>query len=319
MTEMMSAGEFSEASGVSPKALRLYAESGLLCPAFINESNGYRYYTTSQLEAATTILLLRGAEVSLAEIRRFLEEPTPDQLGRWEYELRSDAKLRSECLNEVRRRFGWSPQSKGEAMAEIREITTSEELAEVFTMLGRFFAPQFDSSDRRFGDLQQRLQEDHKLMTVATLDGERVGGCLAFRTSDEAVTLRIIAVVPDRRRQGIGRALVRHLEETVVSEGAASISLGADDAIGFWFRLGYTPMLLLQWAFDPALFEAERDALLDGPLRGLDYSESAFNGVPQLIVKLDEPRMDLRDATRNSVAGCHVGFCLTKDFSRTPA
>jgi len=308
----MTAGEFATATGLSPKALRIYADAGILSPSFVDSSNGYRYYDPAQVQTATTIILLRGAGASIAEIGRFLDNPTPGELTRWEFDIRSDARRRSECLEELRHRFGWSNASKGDVMATVTEIQDIEELAEVFTVLGSYFAPQFDSSDRRFGDVQRRFPEDQRFMTVATIDGSRVGGCLAFRSGDDALTLRIIAVVPSQRRQGIGRQLVEHLENEASDVGVTSIALGTDDAVGFWFRLGYSPLLLLQWAFDAEVYERERDSLLSGPLKGLEYSESSFNDVPQLFVKLDEPRLDLRDVVRNALAGCHVGFCLTK-------
>ena len=43
MTHLLSIGEFSARCGLSPKALRLYAEAGLLVPAAVDSSNGYRY------------------------------------------------------------------------------------------------------------------------------------------------------------------------------------------------------------------------------------------------------------------------------------
>jgi DNA-binding transcriptional MerR regulator len=45
-------GEFSLVTSVSIKALRLYHEKGLLIPAEIDPSSGYRYYDDG-LEAST--------------------------------------------------------------------------------------------------------------------------------------------------------------------------------------------------------------------------------------------------------------------------
>jgi len=46
----MSIGEFARRSRLSPKALRLYDELGLLAPARVDDSSGYRFYDAGQLE-----------------------------------------------------------------------------------------------------------------------------------------------------------------------------------------------------------------------------------------------------------------------------
>src|SRR5690625_7700778 len=51
----MSIGEFAHASGLTPKALRLYDDIGLLRPAAIDEVNGYRYYDLAQLDTALLV------------------------------------------------------------------------------------------------------------------------------------------------------------------------------------------------------------------------------------------------------------------------
>jgi len=52
--------------------------------------------------------------------------------------------------------------------------------------------------------------------------------------------------------------------------------------------------------------------VLTGPLSGLRHWRSSFNDIPQLFVELDEPRLDLLNAVRDMVSGCHVGFMMSK-------
>jgi DNA-binding transcriptional MerR regulator len=66
--ELMTAGRFSLATMLSPKALRLYAERGLLPPRVVDPINGYRYYGADQVRTGWLIALLRSAELSLDEI-----------------------------------------------------------------------------------------------------------------------------------------------------------------------------------------------------------------------------------------------------------
>ncbi|WP_141393735.1 MerR family transcriptional regulator, partial [Brachybacterium alimentarium] len=52
---LLSIGELAAASGLSPKALRMYAESGLLAPRRVDPFTGYRSYGADQIERARLI------------------------------------------------------------------------------------------------------------------------------------------------------------------------------------------------------------------------------------------------------------------------
>ncbi|NTV89333.1 MAG: MerR family transcriptional regulator [Clostridiales bacterium] len=61
-------GMFSKINKVTIKTLRYYDEAGLLKPAFVDEENGYRYYTSEQLPGLQKILALRQMGFSIDEI-----------------------------------------------------------------------------------------------------------------------------------------------------------------------------------------------------------------------------------------------------------
>ena len=69
----MSIGEFARHSRLSPKALRLYDELGLLEPARVDDDSGYRYYSASQLDRARLIAALRQLQLPLAEIKSIVD------------------------------------------------------------------------------------------------------------------------------------------------------------------------------------------------------------------------------------------------------
>lgn len=69
---LLSIGEFAHASRLSPKALRLYDELGLLTPARVDPGSGYRRYAPEQLETARRVAALRRIGMPLAGIKRFL-------------------------------------------------------------------------------------------------------------------------------------------------------------------------------------------------------------------------------------------------------
>ncbi|SCL64941.1 MerR family transcriptional regulator [Micromonospora chersina] len=67
--ELLTIGAFARAARLTPKALRLYDELGLLPPAAVDPHSGYRYYAPAQLDRARLIAALRRAGMPLAEIQ----------------------------------------------------------------------------------------------------------------------------------------------------------------------------------------------------------------------------------------------------------
>lgn len=75
---LLTIGEFARRTRLTPKALRLYDDTGLLRPAQVDPRSGYRRYRTEQIHAARLIGLLRGADLGLNEIATLLEELDAD-------------------------------------------------------------------------------------------------------------------------------------------------------------------------------------------------------------------------------------------------
>jgi DNA-binding transcriptional MerR regulator/effector-binding domain-containing protein len=75
MTTLLTIGEFSRVTHLSVKALRHYDEVGLLRPAEIDASTGYRRYAAAQVPVAHVIRRFRDLDMPLAGIREVLEAP----------------------------------------------------------------------------------------------------------------------------------------------------------------------------------------------------------------------------------------------------
>lgn len=73
MDTSMTIGAFARRTGLSATALRFYDRRGLLAPAFVDPSTGYRRYTETQVETGTLIRDLRRVEVPLTEIEAALQ------------------------------------------------------------------------------------------------------------------------------------------------------------------------------------------------------------------------------------------------------
>lgn len=75
-------GRFSKMTRLSIKALRLYNEQGLLHPAYVDESTGYRYYHQAQAKRAEIIRILRLVEMPLDDIQAILESDDDETISR---------------------------------------------------------------------------------------------------------------------------------------------------------------------------------------------------------------------------------------------
>jgi DNA-binding transcriptional MerR regulator len=71
---LLRSGEFTARTRLTPKALRIYDRIGLLRPAFIDDTNGYRCYRIAQIRVCQLIGLLRSAELPLADIATVLDD-----------------------------------------------------------------------------------------------------------------------------------------------------------------------------------------------------------------------------------------------------
>lgn len=100
MDGLLSIGEFSARSRLSPKALRLYDERGLVVPARIEPASGYRWYDPAQLGRAQLVRLLRGLELPLAGIGEILALPAAEASAAVRAHVEADRRA-----HQVRRRL----------------------------------------------------------------------------------------------------------------------------------------------------------------------------------------------------------------------
>lgn len=72
---LVNIGDFARETGLTPKALRLYDDLGLLLPAEVDAVSGYRRYGPDQVERARLVASLRLVGMPLARIREVVDMP----------------------------------------------------------------------------------------------------------------------------------------------------------------------------------------------------------------------------------------------------
>jgi serine/threonine protein phosphatase PrpC/DNA-binding transcriptional MerR regulator len=98
----LSIGDFAARCELSAKMLRSYAAAGLLVPAAVDASSGYRYYSTSQLHSARIIALLRRAGIAVDDIAEFFRSPDAADFDRWDLEIVRQTADRRQALGLAR-------------------------------------------------------------------------------------------------------------------------------------------------------------------------------------------------------------------------
>ncbi|MGI5216357.1 MerR family transcriptional regulator [Nocardia sp. CA-290969] len=77
-SDLITIGAFARSCGITASALRFYDDSGLLAPAGVDDTTGYRYYAPEQVARAVTIRRLREIDMPLDGIAGVLAADAHD-------------------------------------------------------------------------------------------------------------------------------------------------------------------------------------------------------------------------------------------------
>ncbi|GAE36288.1 MerR family transcriptional regulator [Halalkalibacter akibai] len=121
MKNLFTIGEMAKLHNMTMKTLRYYDEIGILKPIQIDESNGYRYYSTEQFEQLNTIQYLKKLGFSLKEIKDHLDHRDIDGFLELLEKQKKLTEQKIKELEQVNRRF----------QNRIRDITIAREIMEV--------------------------------------------------------------------------------------------------------------------------------------------------------------------------------------------
>ena len=117
MDDLLVIGRFARLCGISVAALRHYDEIGLLAPAEVDGSTGYRRYRRDQLPTAMTIRRLRDLEVPIETIRAVLASDDPVERAQLLADQRARVEARIHRLQRVFHVLGQLSQGKESIMS----------------------------------------------------------------------------------------------------------------------------------------------------------------------------------------------------------
>ncbi|MBM2616115.1 MerR family transcriptional regulator [Actinoplanes sp. LDG1-06] len=111
---LLTIGAFARAARLTPKALRLYDEMGLLTPAAVDAESAYRYYDEAQLGHAHLIGRLRSIGMPLEEIRTVCSLPPVEAAAAVEVfwrQVRADTAARARLTSDLVRHLSGKDKS----------------------------------------------------------------------------------------------------------------------------------------------------------------------------------------------------------------
>lgn len=97
--------ELAAAQGVSRQCLIWYDRIGLFRPERVDPGNGYRYYSSDQLDALDTIMMMKATGMPLEQIRKELEDYSTSSSQRTLDESIVEIDRKISALKAVRRRL----------------------------------------------------------------------------------------------------------------------------------------------------------------------------------------------------------------------
>ena len=118
----MTIGGFAVAAGLTPKALRLYDELGLLRPAAVDPATGYRTYDAAQLGRAALVAALRRVGVPLARIGEMGDLPpaaAAADLAAWWRQVEADTADRRVLVHDLLARWRDRPDEEEPMTAQV--------------------------------------------------------------------------------------------------------------------------------------------------------------------------------------------------------
>jgi len=152
----MTISEFASRTRLTQKALRLYDAQGLLQPAVIDQRNGYRLYSPTQIERGRRVSLLRELGVPLAEIGTMLDLDNPaasDALR--SYWAQADAHHRDRSSLASYLINAWASGDRSAYVIETRDVAETKVLV-VGRRVSALELPTFipDTTKRLFAQLE---------------------------------------------------------------------------------------------------------------------------------------------------------------------
>ncbi len=200
MSGLLTIGQFSRVTHLSVKALRHYDDVGLLEPADVDPSSGYRLYASAQVPIAQVIRRFRDLEMPLEQVRTVLEAPDIEARDR---AIIAHLEHMQEALEQTQ-----ATVASLKALLEGEELTLPVEYRSVGATPAIAIREQVDWDDTEEW-LTAALDELHRVLVPVPQTRAAADAALYSTDFFEAHTGEVVAFVPISRKPEVtGRVQV---------------------------------------------------------------------------------------------------------------
>lgn len=182
---------------------------------------------------------------------------------------------------------------------DIKSANNHDELYAILDFAERIFG-KHDEPDRTVWE--ERMKAHPELIIYAEANGKMIGITPSFLEDNGNVTVGIVAVDKNYRKQGIAKALMLEVENHAKLLGVHLIALGSvDTAEGFYQKIGYTGQLLIQ-----SKKHTVEELLALNPGYPVAFTNVYQGKVNQLCLKLDAPDRELQRVYESTLDECYT-------------
>lgn len=203
---------------------------------------------------------------------------------------------------------------------EIKTISDLTKLKNVFYFISKTFYEDalkynehYFTMSERFLEMEEQLKNDNELLLYIEEKGEIIAALTSKKINKEKkkITLGIIAVKTEYRRNGLAKELIIEFEKRCKNKGIYHIDLGSRyRACPLYTSLGYKPSLMIQ-VFDFSTI----DDIKKENIFGLEI-EDEFQDITYgfIIFKVDRVINEYINHFEKNVKNCFTQYIFKKDI-----
>ena len=190
----------------------------------------------------------------------------------------------------------------------VKTITDLSELDQVYNLAVSVLG-NLDHTGHTLFFYREHAQLTPSLLIYVEQDG-KVIGCVLGSIDEDHVLVGPVAVATEKRRMGVGTAMMQQIEKEAKSLGQTTLILGAlQEAEGFYVQCGYRPNLLIQF---PETGQAE-------PLKQLnrkypiiwEAEEGKWTRIMLATLQVDR---ELQEAYEKKFPSCNTQYVFIKEI-----
>jgi GNAT superfamily N-acetyltransferase len=211
--------------------------------------------------------------------------------------------------------------NKGEYMYKVTIIKNKKELKELFDFLSRVFYEEsieynehYFTMSERYEEMLKQYEVDKNMLMYIKSNDKIIAGITGKNMSNGKITISMIAVDKDYRRQGLAKELINAFENRCLENRIYHIDLGARyRACPLYNKLGYKYYLMVQ-VFDFITIDDVRKLNINKLKEISSWQGDTYGFIIYNVKKISKEYIDYFE---NNVPTVYAQYIFEKDLEKT--